>query len=494
MNLRSDNLLLFLCAANSHFYILVLIGQKHLVKNLLFPFFFLSALHINAQDIKGTFNSALKKLTLDKSFKHATIGLLVVNNSTGKTITSLNAETGMAPASCQKIITASSSYELLGHNYSFKTTLGYTGKIENGILMGDIIITGSGDPTLGSWRYNATKEDSIIAEFKQAIYRDSINEISGHVNANESSWKGEIIPGGWIWEDVGNYYGAGAEAINWRENQYDLFLKSGKNTGDPVQYVYTNPPFVEGLDLKVLATSARKGSGDQTVIYIPLFGKTGFVRGTIPLGENNFSVSGSMPHPAKQLALSLEAALKKVSVDSLTAGYPKTKLVLPQMHSFYTHKSPVLDSIIFWFLKKSINLYGEALIKTIPYEQTKYGVTDSGVSIIKKFWSKKGIDPSAMNIIDGSGLSPANRVTPSTLVSILQYAKEQEWYSSFYTALPEINGIKMKSGSIGGVLSYAGYVTSSKGINYTFAFIINNFDGDANEVRKKMWKLLNLLK
>ena len=497
--LFSDNcsyglLIQFQFAANSHFYILVLISQKILVNKLLLPFIFLSALHLNAQNIKGPFDNAVKKFTLDTSFKHATIGLLVVNNATGKTIMSLNAETSMAPASCQKIITASSSYELLGHNYTFKTALGYTGKIENGVLMGDIIINGSGDPTLGSWRYNATREDSIITEFKQAIYREGINEISGHVYANESIWQGEIIPGGWIWEDVGNYYGAGAEAINWRENQYDLFLKSGKNMGDSVQYQYTNPPFVEGFDLKVLATSARKGTGDQTVIYIPLFGETSYLRGTIPVDENDFSVSGSMPHPGKQLALSLESAIKKIPVDSLVSGYPKYGADLPSIHSFYTRQSPVLDSLIFWFLKKSINLYGEALIKTIAFEQTKHGETDSGIGIIKNFWSKKGIEPSAMNIIDGSGLSPANRVTPSTLVSILQYAKKQEWYPSFYKALPEINGIKMKSGSIGGVVSYAGYVTNSKGINYTFAFIINNFEGDANEVRKKMWKLLDLLK
>jgi D-alanyl-D-alanine carboxypeptidase/D-alanyl-D-alanine-endopeptidase (penicillin-binding protein 4) len=464
------------------------------VNKLLLPLFFLSALHLNAQDIKGSFNSAFKKFTLDKSFKHATIGLLVVNNSSGKIVTSLNAETGMAPASCQKIITASSSYELLGHKYSYKTTLGYTGKIEYGVLKGDIIISGSGDPTLGSWRYNATKEDSILAEFRRAIYREGINEINGHVHTNQSIWQGEIVPGGWIWEDVGNYYGAGAEAINWRENQYDLFLKSGKNIGDPVQYVYTNPPFVEDLDLKVLATSAPKGSGDQTVIYIPLFGKKGYVRGTIPVDENNFTVSGSMPHPARQLALSLESSFKKVPADSLLSVDTKYEADLHAIHTFYTHQSPVLDSIIFWFLKKSINLYGEALIKTIAFEQTKHGETDSGVSIIKNFWSKKGIEPSAMNIIDGSGLSPANRMTPSTLVSILQYAKKQAWYSSFYSALPEINGIKMKSGSIGGVVSYAGYITSKTGINYTFAFIINNFDNDANEVRKKMWKLLDLLK
>ena len=164
------------------------------------------------------------------------------------------------------------------------------------------------------------------------------------------------------------------------------------------------------------------------------------------------------------------------------------------MHTFYTHYSPDLDSIVYWFLKKSINLYGEALIKTLGYQFTNIGATDSGVNVIKNFWNKKGIEPSAMNIIDGSGLSPANRVTASTLVSVMQYAKKQTWFPSFYNALPEINGIKMKSGSIGGVVSYTGFIKNKKGADYTFAFIVNNFDGNANDVRKKMWALLDLLK
>ena len=99
-----------------------------------------------------------------------------------------------------------------------------------------------------------------------------------------------------------------------------------------------------------------------------------------------------------------------------------------------------------------------------------------------------------MNIIDGSGLSPANRITASTLVTVMQYAKKQTWFPSFYNALPEINGIKMKSGSISDVVSYTGFIKSKKGVDYTFAFIINNYYGNANEVRKKMWALLDLLK
>ena len=227
---------------------------------------------------------------------------------------------------------------------------------------------------------------------------------------------------------------------------------------------------------------------------MPQFEKYSYVRGTIPVYENNFTISGSMPQLAKPLAITLESALKKIPAESVKTNYPEQKSISYPVHNFYTHSSPPLDSIMFWFLKRSINLYGESLIKTLGYTFTKAAATDSGVSVIQNFWSKKGIEKSALNIIDGSGLSPGNRVTTRALVTVMQYAEKQKWFPSFYNALPEINGIKMKSGSIGGVVSYTGYIKSKTGNEYTFAFIINNFTGSADEVRKKMLALLDRLK
>ena len=162
--------------------------------------------------------------------------------------------------------------------------------------------------------------------------------------------------------------------------------------------------------------------------------------------------------------------------------------------TLFTYFSPTLDSINYWFLQKSINLYGEAFVKTIAFEKTGYGAADSGISIIKEFWKERGIAKPALKMIDGSGLSPANRVTTHALVTVMQYAKKQNWFNSFYNALPLQNGIKMKSGYIGGVRSYTGYIKSGSGTEYTFSFIINNFDGSPGAVREKMWKLLDILK
>jgi len=463
------------------------------LKKLFLPLLILFVTNLQAQHINEAFNSGFKKLAGDPSFAHSTISLFVINTSTGKNVTEVNTDIGVAPASCQKVVTASTAFELLGHDYTYKTTIGYTGKIVNGVLNGDIIIKGSGDPTLGSGRYQQTSEENIIEAFKEAISHHGIHEITGHVYSDESLWNDEATPGGWIWQDIGNYYGAGARALNWRENQYDLYLKSGKNIGDPVQNAGTKPAFITGLNLKILATSAAKGTGDNGYIFMPLNDQYSHVRGTIPVNENHFSISGAMPDPATQLSFTLESALKKLPIEKIASDHPDEKNDR-NVTFFYTYTSPVLDSIIFHFLRRSINLYGESLIKTLGYEIAKTGATDTGVNVIKNFWKKNGIEPSALNIIDGSGLSPANRVTTKSLVTIMEYSRKQTWFPSFYDALPTINGIKMKSGSIGGVISYTGFIKSKKGDEYTFAFVINNYDGTGNEVRRKMWKLLDLLK
>ncbi len=457
------------------------------VINIFYPAF--------SQSVNEKVSAAIQKLEADSQFKHGIISLYIVDKS-GTVIFDKNPNIGLAPASCQKVITATTAFELLGKNYSYKTTLGYDGKIDSGILKGNIYITGSGDPTLGSWRYSSAKENIVVTNFKQAIKKEDIEKLQGNILGDDRLWNTQRTPDGWIWQDIGNYYGAGASALNWRENQYDIVLRSSNVIGDAVKIISTKPKFLPGVHLINELTSAVKGSGDNAYIYLPPDGDIGFVRGTIPVNEDSFVVSGAMPDGGKLLASTIyhDFFPNKIYADN-NINYLKEKIKwnTPQK-IFYTYFSPPLDSIMFWFLKRSINLYGEALIKTIGYEKNKIGSTGEGVKVIRNFWADKGIEKSALKIIDGSGLSPANRVTTKSLATVMQYAKKQHWFSSFYYDLPEANGIKMKDGYINGVRSYTGYITSKSGEEYTFSFIVNNFDGNPSTVREKMWKVLDLLK
>jgi len=453
--------------------------------------------NLHAQPIVEKLKSAIAGLEKDAQLRHGILSFYVADAKTGKTVFEKNAELGLAPASTQKIITSASAFELLGKDFRYKTRLGYNGKIELGVLKGDFIISGSADPTLGSWRYSMTNEEKILEHIIKTLQQSKINKIEGSIYIDESGFSIQSVPDGWIWQDIGNYYGAGSWGFNWKENQFDLILKPGIKVGDTTKVVNIKA-VMTGFYMANTITTGEKGSGDNGYIYLSPYSEFGVTTGTIPIG-NDFTISGSMPNPPLHFANQLKSILigNRIRVDNDFRFYmkfyngPGWAKTIWNVDSIL---SPRFDSINYWFMKKSINLYGEALIKTLAKETSGFGSTEKGIQIIKDFWSKRGIEPSSINIVDGSGLSPQNRVTTHALVTVLQYAKRQTWFQHFFDALPVYNGMKIKSGSINGARSFAGYHTSTSGKEYIFAIIVNNYDGSSGDIVKKMFKVLDGLK
>jgi serine-type D-Ala-D-Ala carboxypeptidase/endopeptidase (penicillin-binding protein 4) len=455
--------------------------------------FLLSGLGVAQEPLKNLQN-AIIKFESDSQMRHAMYSLYVVDGKTGKVVYDKHSQIGLAPASTQKLLTSGAAFELLGNNFRYKTDIGYRGSIANGILKADLLIIESGDPTLGSWRFEKTREDSLLRFWVDKIKSQKIKQINHGIWIYHNGWSNQTIPDGWIWQDIGNYYGAGAGGINWRENQYDLVLKSGVNVGDPVEIVNAKPGLVN-VTLTSEVVTAAKGSGDNAYIYLAPYGDYGVVRGTIPADEKNFTISGSFPNPGIQLISTLKRELEKNEIKVLAEiDTAEIRQYVGKPNIFASVYSPPLDSINYWFLRRSVNLYGEALVKTISHIKTGIGSTEKGIELVKDFWVEKGIDRSAINIMDGSGLSPQNRITTNALVRVLQYAKTRPWYNSFYTSLPTYNGMKMKSGSIGGARSFAGYHTSKNGNEYIFAIIVNNYDGSSTAMVRKMYQVLDILK
>jgi D-alanyl-D-alanine carboxypeptidase/D-alanyl-D-alanine-endopeptidase (penicillin-binding protein 4) len=450
------------------------------------------SLSVHSQAVQEQIAKAVEKLQSEPQMKHAIMGFSVVKTETGEMVFELNAQTGLAPASCQKIITSATAMELLGPAYRYQTILGYDGEISQNILHGNVWVIGSGDPTMGSWRYDSTKEEKQPDQLVKLLQQKGIAGIEGALIGYSGNWDSETIPGGWIWDDMGNYYGAGDAALNWHENQYDLVLRSDSVVGNKVSIIETRPRLYE-VNLQSQLVSAAKGSGDRSSIYLSPYSSQGFVRGTIPVDEKSFTISGSFPDPALQLLGIWEAKLDSAKMKPQSFSVSNNK-EMPAYRTLGALISPPLDSINYWFMKKSINLYGEALLKTMAYQKYGLGSTAKGVELVKEFWKERGIEPSALHIIDGSGLSPQNHVTADALVKVLQYAKSRPWFPYYYDALPVYNGMKLKSGTIGGVKSFAGYHTAKDGTAYTVALIINNYDGSAAEIVGKMFKLLDELK
>ncbi|HTM91841.1 MAG TPA: D-alanyl-D-alanine carboxypeptidase/D-alanyl-D-alanine-endopeptidase, partial [Flavisolibacter sp.] len=378
------------------------------------------------------------------------------------------------------------AYELLGRDFRYETKFGYAGTIKNKSLSGNFYVKPSGDPTLGSWRWKSTSDTAVVAAVSSTIKKLGITGFND-ITIDDKGWNSEAIPDGWIWQDVGNYYGAGASGFNWRENQYDIVMKSGNNIDDPVSIVKTVPQ--SSVPLISTVKSAAKGTDDNSYVYYPLLDSKGMVRGTIPVGETAFTISASNPVPENTFTSLFAQYLTKSGIEQ--RRYENHS---PDTTILFTQYSPSLDSIIYWFLKKSVNLYGEALVKTFAYQKNGLGETDKGVQLVKNFWKEKGITSTELNIVDGSGLSPLNRVTTHAQVMVLKYAKAQSWFNGFYNAFPEYNGMKMKSGTINGVKGFCGYQKSKDGNEYIFSFLINNYNGSASAVVQKMYRVLDELK
>lgn len=439
------------------------------------------------QTISMQLQKAFQQFETDPQLKHALVSLYVIDAQSGKPVFDKNSQTGLAPASTQKIITSATAFEVLGKEFRYKTNFGIIKKANQNILC----IQPSGDPTFGSWRWEQTKEQQVLTRVINAARNTKTGKLDA-ILVDTTGWNEESIPDGWIWQDIGNYYGAGAAALNWRENQYDLFLRSGNTTGSAVSIVKTEPRLYTDT-LISMATAGAKGSGDNAYIYLPAGHSQTIVRGTIPSGETRFSISGSLTNPAAQFAATLADSLKRTLTASYKIFYNSAAFSgIPVF--FHTELSPSLDSIIYWFNKKSINLYGEALVKTMAYLKKGKASTEEGVDIIRSFWKEHGLEEDELNIVDGSGLSPLNRVTTHAQVTILRYAKTQTWYSCFYNALPEYNGMKMKSGTISGAKGFCGYQQSKDGNEYIFSFLVNNYSGPASALVNKMYRVLDVLK
>jgi serine-type D-Ala-D-Ala carboxypeptidase/endopeptidase (penicillin-binding protein 4) len=312
---------------------------------------------------------------------------------------------------------------------------------------------------------------------------------------DEKAFGTQATPGGWTFDDMGNYYGAGPRGFNWYENQYDLVLQPGGAEGQAVKIAGTRP-VANAIPLINELTTGAKGSGDQAIIY-PDQWPGGTVRGTVPAGVKEFVISGSIADPIAYW----EKALRQWGEKNGNNLLQRARVVAAtksstngSMKTLTTFTSPGLDSIAYFFLQKSVNLYGEALAKQLALKAGKEASTENGITWIRDYWKAKGIEKGAMRIVDGSGLSPHNRITTRTLVQVMQHARTQNWYPAFYQALPTINGLKMKSGSISGVRGYTGYVKSSTGGEYIFAFLVNNFDGSSSAIMQKMFRVLDVMK
>jgi D-alanyl-D-alanine carboxypeptidase/D-alanyl-D-alanine-endopeptidase (penicillin-binding protein 4) len=436
---------------------------------------------------------------VDSSLAHASVSLCVANAKTGDILIDYNSGISLIPASVMKVITSAAALELLGPGYTFKTTIGYTGTLNKrfGILKGDIIIIGGGDPSLGS-KYFSDHYDGFLSNWVSQIKKLGIKRIRGRVITDDSYYDYLPVPAKWLWEDEGNYYGAGAYGLSVFDNSYDIhFMTSADSSLPEIKEIAPNECKSE-LSNFLVAT----GDTDEGYVFAAPYSTSGWLAGKIPVNQVDFVLKASITDPPLLLAKVLNEKLKSGGVK--ISGKPTTirseKAYKPVKVVPVTETiSPPLSDIISVLNHESVNLFAEHLIKELGKKFKNVGSTASGAEVIIEFLKNSGIETNGMFIEDGSGLSPVNSINTRELVRLLVYMKNRgKYFSEYYSSLPDAgkNGtlknsfkdplftsrLKAKSGSMTRVRSYAGYFTTLSGKEMVFSIIINNYSGPSDKI------------
>ena len=457
------------------------------VRIFIFITIFLNVLFVEAQQ---KFNNDFQALISQPEYKNAFVGIRVEDVSTGEVLFSYNGEKLIIPASTLKLVTSAAALEILGADYRFKTKIGFSGEILNSKLEGNLIVIGGGDPALGSEYFrNEYENPHFMDVWAQKIKAAGITEVSGSLIIDGSFYDNERVSPTWVWEDIGNYYGAGVSALTVYDNLFRISFSSPQTAGQPTKIISIYPEINE-LEIENHVLSSNINSDLAYVFGSPLDNKRE-ITGTIPRNRRLFTIKAAVPNPEELLAKDFIAHLANAGI-SVKGEIKFEKVRADIFQSIYVQESPTLAEIVKETNHKSINLFAEHLLRQIAAEKTGIGSRKNGIEIIKEYWKSKGID-SGFFMEDGSGLSHFNAISPAHLTSLLNYMFEtSENKAVFYASLPNIGdgtlsgfnvrnfpqeSLKAKSGSMSRVCCFAGYINTNSGKTLSFAIMFNHFEG-----------------
>lgn len=466
--------------------------------------FFTFQLSICQAQNTAKLDQAVREAQGSPQLNNALLSVCVYNVTKGKNVYSYEAQKSMVPASMAKMFTTAVGFEKLGSSFRFKTTLKYTGKIDrNGVLHGDIVIVGGGDPILGSYRYKQTTPDSVFAAWHRALRATGIKSVDGRVCYDASIFDDKPHNDSWQWGDIGNYYGCGASGLNFHENMFFAYFNAGAKLGNAATLDHTAP---NGLRIHSHnnVTTGPANSGDNVIIYGDASSSIRVYEGTVPLGKRNFSVRGAMPNPAESCATLFTAYLKAKGVN--VSGSPSQNIRHSDGKDIVDYLSNTYYVIAQYTNLTSNNLYAESILKYLGYKLYKKGTAENGVKAIMAYCAESGLNTDGVKLFDGCGLSRQNRITADFVCRFLKHVAQRNIYSDFSKSLAKVGesgtarnlmpklpsniAIKIKSGSMDGVKSYAGYITNSKGDLLCFSIIANNFTCTGSQVQPHLEKIM----
>jgi D-alanyl-D-alanine carboxypeptidase/D-alanyl-D-alanine-endopeptidase (penicillin-binding protein 4) len=432
--------------------------------------------------------------------ENANISLLVKDLSTNKTLFQYRPNNSTIPASTMKLVTTAAALEILGPKFCFQTKLEIDGKINSeGVLNGNLYIRGGGDPTLGSEHLG---DKDFLLKWVEEVKKAGIKQINGQIIADGTIYDDLGVNPKWTWEDIGNYYAAGAYGISYMDNTYQLVLRSGENGTTPE--ILRIIPEIPAMTFENYLTSTSI-TYDSAFFYGAPHSYLRSIHGEIPANRFEYIIKGDIPNPGLLLAENFQDKLNESGItisklpSDIVTNESERRVILVQ-------ESPPLSEIIKETNVHSNNGYAEQIFRYLALSKNKIGTSNGSVQVIRSFWKSKGLPVEQLFMYDGCGLSPVDAVSSQFLVDLLSYMQTiSPNREAFINSLPvagksgtlinflektELQGkVHAKSGTISRVKCYAGYIDLKKK-NYVFAIMVNNPNGTSKAVIRKMEELL----
>ncbi|MEQ9619142.1 MAG: D-alanyl-D-alanine carboxypeptidase/D-alanyl-D-alanine-endopeptidase [Deltaproteobacteria bacterium] len=450
---------------------------------ILFTFSYQAALSVNSTH--QAYTSRIETLLPKEARNNGKLGVVVKSLTSGETIFKHNAQNLFIPASNEKIITSVAALSLLKRDYRFKTDFYSGGGISDGVLHGGLYVKGYGDPTLAGPHLGY-----IVYQLKKR----GVKEVKDGITVDDSFFGNVRRAQGWKAEWADDFYSPPISALSFNYNIIEIKVYSSKTGQKPA--VKIEPP---GSGISVVnnsVTSTKKGAlttswqNDRTIVLGGRIRPKATVILKIPV-KNPALLTGNV------LKNAIEEAGIKVSGPVVAGGVPRWATV------FYTHYSDPLSSIITEYNKNSVNIIGENLIKALGAEfKGAPGTWENGSLVISQFLNEIGIKD-GFRIVDGSGLSLMNRVSPETLTDVLSYAYRTRLISTdFIDSLPiagvdgtlkkrfrqsDVQGrVIAKTGYLNNVRALSGYVFTKNGDVLVFSILDNGLGWKTKEYQNNL--------
>lgn len=427
----------------------------------------------------------------DPNFNSANWGVVIKSLETGEYLYKRNEDKLMMPASNLKLFTTSAGLIALGKNYKYQTNLYMNGTLEGSVLKGDLIIQGTGDPTI-SGRFYQDDPYKVFNDWADTLLSRGIEEITGNLIGDDKMFDENGLGEGWSWDYESYWYSASTSAISFNDNCVDITVKPTEAGKQAILGLVPETKYVTIINKVV---TVPKDTPTDIDVYRERGTNIITVFGKISENSEEFKTFSTINNPTQFSLIVLKDILKRKGI--IIRGYAtdideeNISLDYSKLKKIFTHYSVPLSEIVRVINKNSQNFYAEQLLKTIGLVKYGFGSIENGVKAVKNILREMGINSEDLIMADGSGLSRLDLVTPRQIVDLLNYMYKHESFPVFYQTLPVAgidgslarrmlrskaeNNVRAKTGYLGGVRSLCGFVHTADNEPIVFSIIVNNY-------------------